>query len=130
VNTLVTLGTPHEGTRLAHMLPTAVPYRLVAQLRPDSPLLVALAEPAPGCETRFVCFGGELDTVVRPPASALLTHPDLRTRNRMMPGLGHHALPFDSRVVHEIATTLAQLDPVDGRPDSAPDGGPSSDATS
>lgn len=117
IHTLITLGTPHEGTRLAHMLPQAVPYRLVAQLRPDSELIVTLAEPAPGCRTRFVCFGGELDTVVRPPASALLHHPDLRVRNVMMPGLGHHALPFDSRVVHEVATTLAYLETAEDPPD-------------
>ncbi len=111
VHTLVTLGTPHHGTRLARMLPRAIPYRLVAELRPDSPLLRKLAEPASGCSTRFVAFSGDLDTLVRPPQAALLTHPDLWVQNVMMRGIGHHALPFDSRIVHRVATLLAHLDP-------------------
>lgn len=111
VHTLVTLGTPHHGTRLARLLPRVIPYRLVADLRPDSPLLRTLAEPARGCRTRFVAFSGDLDTLVRPPQAAFLIHPDLRVQNVMMRGLGHHALPFDSRVVHQVANLLARLDP-------------------
>jgi pimeloyl-ACP methyl ester carboxylesterase len=111
VHTLVTLGTPHRGTWLARLLPRIIPYRLVSDLRPDSPLLQELAEPAPGCSTRFVAFAGDLDTLVRPPRNALLSHPDLQIQNVMMRGLGHHALPFDSRVVHRVANLLARLDP-------------------
>ena len=109
VHTLVTLGTPHGGTRLAHLVPRVVPYRLVASLRPGSPLLSELAAPAPGCRTRFLAVGGGLDSVVRP-ESARLCHPDLATTNVTVPGLGHHALPFNGDVAHGIATVLAQLD--------------------
>ena len=48
VESLVTLGTPHQGSLLAHVVPTP----LVRQLRPGSPVLRELAEPAPGCRTR------------------------------------------------------------------------------
>jgi len=109
VHTLVTLGTPHTGTRLAHLLPRAVPYRLVASLRPGSPVLAELAEPAPGCRTRFLSIGGALDSVVRP-ESAVLTHPDLAAVNVTIPGLGHHALPFNGQVARGIAAVLAGLD--------------------
>jgi pimeloyl-ACP methyl ester carboxylesterase len=109
VHTLVTLGTPHNGTRLAHLVPRVVPYRLVASLRPGSPLLTELAGPTPDCRTRFLAIGGGLDSVVRP-ESAALHHPDLRSHNVTIPGLGHHALPFNRDVAHGIATVLADLD--------------------
>ena len=109
VHTLVTLGTPHGGTRLAHLVPRVVPYRLVASLRPGSPLLAELAGPAAGCRTRFVAIGGGLDSVVRP-ESAALRHPDLHTLNVTVAGLGHHALPFNGEVAHGIAAVLAELD--------------------
>jgi pimeloyl-ACP methyl ester carboxylesterase len=110
VHTLVTLGTPHNGTRLARLLPRAVPYRLIAELRPGSPLLAELAAPAPGCRTKFVAVSGSLDSLVRPAESALLHHPDLTVRNVTMIGLGHHALPFNSGVAYEIATALARIE--------------------
>jgi triacylglycerol lipase len=115
VDTLVTLGTPHGGTRAARLLPRIVPYPLVAQLRPGSALLGELAAPAPGCRTRFVCFAAELDRLVLPRSAALMDHPDLDVRNISVPGTGHHALTVNGHVVHEIATTLARREPGPGQ---------------
>ncbi|MGZ4751774.1 MAG: esterase/lipase family protein [Oryzihumus sp.] len=50
VHTLVTLGTPHQGTYTAF----AWPSRLTRQLRPGSTLMRELAEPVSHCRTRFV----------------------------------------------------------------------------
>ncbi len=61
VHTLVTLGTPHQGTQLAY---AARLIPLVRQLTPDSPVIRALAEPAPGCQTRFLAFHSDLDHLV------------------------------------------------------------------
>lgn len=107
VTTLVTLGTPHAGTRAARLMPSAVPYPLLAQLRPGAALLRELAGPAPGCRTRFVCFAGELDRLVVPTASALLAHDDLDVVNVHVPGAGHHSLTFNGRVVHAVASALS-----------------------
>jgi hypothetical protein len=106
VHTLVTLGTPHEGTYVAH----AVPHRLVRQLRPGSDVLRELNGPAYGCRTRFVCIYSDLDQIVVPQRSGRLEHPNLATRNVLVRGVGHLSLPIHSRVVHEICTTLAFLD--------------------
>ena len=106
VHTLATLGTPHAGTRAAHLMPG----RAVAQLRPGSAVLTELAEPAPGCRTRFVCVWSDLDAMVVPKRSASLEHPDLRARNVFVRGVGHLSLPVDGRVVREIVGTFAHLD--------------------
>ena len=105
VHTLVTLGSPHDGTVAAHLLPS----RLARQLRPGSALMQELAAPAAGCRTRFVAFWSDLDQLIVPKRSARIDHPDLSVRNVLLRGVGHMSLPIDGRVVHEIARTLAHL---------------------
>ena len=104
VHTLVTLGTPHEGTRPAYLLPA----RLARQLRPDSDVIVELREPAPGCRTRFVGVWSDLDQMIVPKRAARVDHPDLEARNVLVRGVGHMSLPVHRRAVLEIAATLAQ----------------------
>ena len=106
IHTLVTLGSPHNGTTAAHLLPST----LARQLRPGSALLAELAAPAPGCRTRFVSYWSDLDQLVVPKRSARLDHPDLSARNVLLRGVGHLSLPIHGRVVHDIATLLAHLD--------------------
>lgn len=110
VHTLCTLGSPHAGTVTARLLPTRLAPALVRQLRPGSSLMTELAEPAPGCRTRFVSFWSDLDQLIVPKRSARLDHPDLTVRNVLLRGVGHMSLPIDRRVVHEIATLLSHLD--------------------
>jgi pimeloyl-ACP methyl ester carboxylesterase len=106
VHTLVTLGSPHEGTAAARLLPRGV----AKQLRPSSEIIEELARPAPGCRTRFVAFWSDLDVLIAPKDSARIDHPDLQARNVFMRGVGHLSLPIDNRVTREIAVTLAHLD--------------------
>ena len=106
VHTLVTLGTPHEGTQWAYGLP----HGLVRQLRPGSEIVQDLHEPAPGCRTRFVAVWSDLDQLILPKQNAKIVHPDLAARNVFVRGVGHMSLPVDGRVVHEICTTLAHLE--------------------
>ncbi|MGW3244397.1 esterase/lipase family protein [Streptomyces sp. NPDC001070] len=103
VHTLVTLGTPHHGT-LTAMLPLPV----MRQLRPGSDVLTELAEPAPGCATRFIAFHSDLDELIIPTANARLTHPDLRTSNVPVHAVGHASLPLHRRVVREICRVLPE----------------------
>jgi hypothetical protein len=103
VESLVTLGTPHGGTLWAHMLPTP----LVRQLRPDSPLLRELAEPAPGCRTPVTAVYSDMDQMLVPSRVGRCDHPDLQTRNVLVRGVGHMSLPIHRAVVDEVAATLA-----------------------
>jgi triacylglycerol lipase len=106
VHTLITLGTPHQGTRTARLFPRGV----CQQLAPGSEIITELAEPAPGCQTRFVCVSSDIDAMISPKQSACLSHPDLVTRNVLVPGVGHLSLPIDRRVIREIVTTLSSPD--------------------
>jgi hypothetical protein len=110
VDTLVTLGTPHAGTMWAHLLPTP----LVRQLRPGSPLLRDLAEPAPGCRTRVTAVYSDLDQMLVPAGVGRCEHPDLRARNVLVRGVGHMSLPIHRLVVDEVAATLAGRRTADG----------------
>ncbi|TKT02348.1 esterase/lipase family protein [Streptomyces lasalocidi] len=103
VRTLVTLGTPHSGTRVA---PLANAHPIVRQMRPESPLIQELQAPAPGCRTRFVSFWSDLDHLMDPLESACVAHPDLRAENVRVTGVGHLALPVHPAVATGIRQAL------------------------
>jgi pimeloyl-ACP methyl ester carboxylesterase len=106
VHTCVTLGTPHQGTAAAKLLP----WPLVKQVRPDSELMAELAEPAPDCRTRFVAFYSDVDQLIVPQRRARIRHSDLMASNVRVHGVGHLSLPFHGEVVHQITGMLAHLD--------------------
>ncbi|MFY9808815.1 MAG: alpha/beta fold hydrolase [Pseudonocardiaceae bacterium] len=102
VHTLVTLGTPHHGTKAAYLLPTPV----LRQLRPRSDIVVELATPSPGCRTRFVAIWSELDEWIVPQRNASVNHPDLLVTNYQLSDVGHLSLPVDPRVVQTVVSAL------------------------
>jgi hypothetical protein len=103
VDSLVTLGTPHGGSLLAHVLPTP----LVRQLRPGSPVLQELAEPVDRCDTRITAVYSDLDQLVLPTSAGRCDHPDLAARNVLVRGVGHMSLPIHRGILDEVALTLA-----------------------
>ena len=107
VHTLVTLATPHQGTQLARAAPM---LPLVRQLTPSSAVIQELAEPAPGCRTRFIAFHSDIDPVIVPSRNARLDHPDLNARNVAVRGVGHLSMPNNGRIAFTIAEALRQLD--------------------
>jgi pimeloyl-ACP methyl ester carboxylesterase len=116
VRTVVTLGTPHSGTRV---IPFASPHPLIRQMRPNSELLLELGNPAIGCRTRFVAFWSELDEFMVPAETARLDHPDLTARNVRAPAIGHLTFPVNSAVVAAIQQTLSADEEHDGAVDAA-----------
>ncbi|MGV9252510.1 lipase family alpha/beta hydrolase [Streptomyces sp. NPDC003697] len=111
VRTLVTLGTPHAGTRVA---PLANAHPIVRQMRPNSELIKELAGPAPGCRTHFVSFWSDLDHVMDPLDAACIDHPDLSVENVRVSGIGHLALPLHPAVAAGIRQALDTVRPGDG----------------
>ena len=103
VRTLVTLGTPHSGTRVA---PLANAHPIVRQMRPGSELIEELREPATGCRTHFVSFWSDLDPLMDPLATACVDHPDLLAQNIRVSGIGHLALPVHPAVAAGIRQAL------------------------
>ena len=92
---LVTLGTPHRGTRLAHFAPGTS----AAQLRPSSTFLRALPMPP----SQVVAIASDLDNVVLPAESALL-EPDEGPTHRC----GHLSLCYDGAVFTEVSALLEE----------------------
>ena len=111
VHTLVTLGTPHQGTQLAWAVPL---LPLVRQLAPNSSLIQELAEPAE-CGTRFLAFYSDIDHLIVPSRNARLDHPDLYVQNIPVRGVGHLSMPNNGRIAFTIAQALRELEP-DGAP--------------
>ncbi|MFE2374779.1 esterase/lipase family protein [Streptomyces sp. NPDC059398] len=103
VHTVVTLGTPHEGTQIAQLMSA---HPLVRQMLPHSDVIEELRSPAPGCRTRFVSFWSELDHLMIPVEAGCINHPDLITTNVRVSGIGHLALPVHPAVAAAIRQAL------------------------
>lgn len=116
VRTLVTLGTPHSGTRA---VPLLTPHPIVRQMRPGSDLVGELAKPAPGCRTHFVAFWSDLDQLMIPVETARIDHPDLVVHNVQVAGIGHLALPVHATVAAGIRQALIGEERAMGAVDAA-----------
>ncbi|MFD9570967.1 esterase/lipase family protein [Streptomyces sp. NPDC059982] len=103
VRTLVTLGTPHDGTRVAPFMDA---HPLVRQMRPQSAVMAELRAPVPGCRTRCVAFWSEFDALMAPAGTARLDHPDLDATNIQVMGIGHLALPVHPTVITAVRRAL------------------------
>ena len=87
---------------------------MARQLSPTSSVVRGLAEPAPGCRTRFVAFASDIDHLVVPARNARIEHPDLDATNVDVHGVGHLSMPNHRRLAYEIADLLATTPPAGG----------------
>lgn len=103
VHRIVTIGSPHHGTRLGDGLPHVPAVRNGEQMRHRSAWLQDLAAQEPGLQmARFVCFYSNCDNIVFPTSTATLAGAD----NRLVPGCAHVALAFHPRVMDESLALL------------------------
>ncbi|MYV51735.1 alpha/beta fold hydrolase [Streptomyces sp. SID3212] len=126
IRTLVTLGTPHEGTAVAPLMSA---HPVVRQMRPGSSLIEELRGPAPGCRTRFVSFWSDLDQLMTPIGAARVAHPDLLSRNVRVTGVGHLALPVHPAVVSGVRHALEREEFDTGAADTRASGGRGGDSS-
>ncbi|MFQ5665687.1 MAG: lipase family alpha/beta hydrolase [Candidatus Binatia bacterium] len=99
VRRIVTLGTPHQGSELARLLPAAR-----ARLAPGSALLHTL-NAADRVRQQFdvIAIRSAFDAIVLPPENA--EYPGAFTVS--VSGVGHNALLFSSKIYHLLAENLS-----------------------
>ncbi len=118
---VLTIGSPHHGSRFASLCPGAC----LAQMRPGNAWLAALPGPPAG-GVRFVSLYSPHDSMVAPQRSAVLEGAD----NVPFVGVGHNALLRDegvaARVIEELRAELALAQA--GRAAPATSGSPASAA--
>ena len=101
---VITLGTPHHGTRLARWGQT----RNARQMRVSSPWLEQLRASEPAwLAQRFVCWYGHCDQIVLPTGQAMLAGAD----NRHLSGHGHLSLLRAAPVWASVEAAVANAAP-------------------
>lgn len=110
VDTAVTVASPHEGTRAAHVGigPTA------HDLRPGSSVMRRLAAPAGPSAVRWIAYYSNLDAFVQPARSAMIRHPDLAATNHFVKDAGHLGILLSRRVSRSIVEQLEAAEGVSG----------------
>ncbi|GAA5131896.1 esterase/lipase family protein [Alloalcanivorax gelatiniphagus] len=101
VRKVITLGSPHHGTRIAALFPAR---GAAAQMRYRSPFTKELAEggECPG-GARYHCFYSDMDNFVMPATTARLEQAE---DNLHLPYLGHCSLLYSPRVARAVAERL------------------------
>ena len=111
VDTVVTLGTPHEGTFAAY----AAPGRTAAQLRPGSWIIDRLAQTAGRARSvRWIAFYSNVDYMIQPSRSAMITDPQLDAVNILAKDHGHVSLILSPRVARTVVAQLQVAEGVEG----------------
>lgn len=104
-HTVVTLGTPHSGTL------TAWAGRSVTakQMRPGSDLIRRIAATPLPDSVRYFSYHSNLDVLVMPAESAILSGGNGNVRNILVYDLGHLSLLINQELIESIATSLSDL---------------------
>ncbi|MDP1967666.1 MAG: alpha/beta fold hydrolase [Burkholderiaceae bacterium] len=103
VHHVLTLGTPHRGTWLAHLGQSTS----ARQMRPDSGWLQLLERAeSPARRALFSCWYSDFDNIVFPAANARLEG----AQNRLVSGLAHVQMAFDEGVVRDCLARIGQQD--------------------
>jgi triacylglycerol lipase len=104
VHTVVTLGTPHSGTFLAHAGRSPV----TRQMRRGSDLLKQMAQKPLPKSVRYLSYYSDLDVLVKPSRSACLENGDGKNvRNILVHDLGHMSLLISPELIESIAGNLS-----------------------
>jgi len=103
VHRIVTIGTPHQGTRVGNWAPHWPRLTNAQQMRSDARWLSTLADQETDARrSKFVCFYSNCDNIVTPATSAMLPGAD----SRHIAGVPHLALLQDERVLEQSLALL------------------------
>jgi len=103
VHTAVTVASPHEGTWMAAAGALTHGAR---QLLPNASVIRRLAESARETPVRWVAYYSNLDLLVQPCRSAMISHPALAATNLLMKDHGHLSIQISPRVARSIVEQL------------------------
>ena len=106
VHTCVTMGTPHGGTYAAWF----GRGRAARQIRPRSELLDRLERDAKPTTIRFVSYYSNLDPLVVPASSGMLTTPALKATNIFLKDHGHMSFLLSGELIRSVAGMLSNLE--------------------
>ena len=103
VDTAITIATPHEGTLAGHLVPTP----LVEQIHPDSWVIRALDHSSRPTSVSWVAYYSDLDLLIQPARSAMLSHPALGATNLLVRDHGHLSMLLSRGLGRSVAHQLA-----------------------
>ncbi len=103
IHHIVTIASPHQGTRISDGLPNLPGLVNAEQMRHGSGWLAALAQKESASQRRrFTCFYSNCDNIVMPASTARLDGAD----NRFVAGVPHVAMALNVGIMRE---TMAML---------------------
>ena len=105
VDTAVTIASPHEGTDLARLV-FGPRSRTIKQIAPGSSIMRRLAETARPMPVRWIAYYSNLDGLVMPATSAMISAPDLRAVNVFVKDQGHLSILLAPAVTGSIVEQL------------------------
>jgi triacylglycerol esterase/lipase EstA (alpha/beta hydrolase family) len=107
VSRVITIGSPHRGSVLAHIFPG----RSLSQLRPRNAWLAGLGTSTAGAGPPIVSLWSWHDSMVAPQTSSVLE----RAENVALTGIGHNALLRDAEVFRRVAAEIGRAAPTAAR---------------
>lgn len=109
IHGIVTIASPHQGTRISDRFPNLPGLVNANQMRHGSRWLAALAQKETAAQRgRFICYYSNCDNIVMPASTARLEGAE----NRFVAGLPHVAMALDAGIMRE---TMALLDDASSR---------------
>ena len=110
VGTAVTVASPHSGTRAARL-----GFGPIARsLQPGSHVMRRLAEGARPTPVRWIAYYSNIDMLVQPASSAMITAPELRATNVIAKDHGHLSIMLSPAVTRSIVAQLEAAEGVEG----------------
>ena len=113
VDTAVTIASPHEGTDLARLV-FGPRSRTIRQIAPGSPTMRRLAEGARPSPVRWIAYYSNLDALVVPATSAMISAPELQAHNVFVKDQGHLSILLAPAVTSSIVEQLLASEGVGG----------------